>query len=131
VIRRQTALGEQFFYIAERQRIAKIPAHGTQNQLRRRLPPLEDCRSGCLLHDLFRLPANPAKVATHPSSAFFKVATLPGRQYRAIADALEGIDGRGVEQLAGLPIAERAGVLPSLLLGLDRKYPRSYSFLGL
>src|ERR1035437_2991053 len=66
VIRLQTALGEQLFDIAERQRVPKIPAHGTKNQFRRRLPPLEDCRSGCVLHGLFRLPATPAKVATHP-----------------------------------------------------------------
>src|ERR1035437_1408605 len=45
---------------------SKIVVHGTKNQLRRRLPPLENCRSGCVLHDLFRLPATPAKVATHP-----------------------------------------------------------------
>src|ERR1039457_4526246 len=56
VIRPQTAFGEQLFDIAERERVPKIPAHGTQNQLRRRLPPLEDCRSGCVLHNLFRLP---------------------------------------------------------------------------
>jgi len=67
VIRLQTALGEQFFHIAERERVAKIPAHGTKNQLRRRLPPLEDCRTGCVLRDLFSLPASPTKVATHPS----------------------------------------------------------------
>src|ERR1019366_367810 len=66
VIRLQTALGEQLFDIAERERVPKIPAHGTKNQLRRRLPPLEDCRSGYVLHGLFRLPATPAKVATHP-----------------------------------------------------------------
>ena len=66
VIGLQTALGEQLLDIAERQRVPKIPAHGTKNQLRRRLPPLEDCRSGCVLHDLFTLPATPAKVATHP-----------------------------------------------------------------
>jgi hypothetical protein len=66
VIRRQTALGEQLFDIAQRQRVAKISTHGTQNQLRRRLPPLEDCRSGCVLHGRFSLPANPAQVATHP-----------------------------------------------------------------
>src|SRR5271170_3036768 len=46
---------------------SKIPAYGTQNQLWRRLPPLEDCRSGCVLHDRFSLPADPAKVATHPT----------------------------------------------------------------
>src|SRR6202166_803767 len=33
VIRRQTALGEQLFDIAQRERVAKIPAHGTKNQL--------------------------------------------------------------------------------------------------
>src|SRR5450830_611433 len=67
VIRLQTAFGEQLFDIAERERVPKIPAHGTKNQLRRRLPPLEDCRSGYVLHDLFRLPATRAKVATHPA----------------------------------------------------------------
>src|SRR5271170_632653 len=67
VIRRQTALAEQLFDIAQRERVAKIPAYGTQNQLWRRLPPLEDCRSGCVLHDRFSLPADPAKVATHPT----------------------------------------------------------------
>ena len=67
VIRLHTALGKQLFDIAERQRVPEIPAHGTKNQLRRRLPPLEDCRSGCVLHGLFSLPASPAKVATHPS----------------------------------------------------------------
>ena len=75
VIRFQTALGEQLFDVAQRERVAKIPAHGTQNQLRSRLPPLEDCRSGCVLHDLFRLPANPAKVATHPSILFAQCIT--------------------------------------------------------
>src|ERR1035441_9270062 len=68
VIRLQTALGEQFFDIAQRERVAKIPAYGAQNQLRLRLPPLEDCRSGCVVHGLCRLTANPAKVATHPPS---------------------------------------------------------------
>src|ERR1700682_2833136 len=66
VIRRQTALGQQLFDMPERERVPQIPPHGTKNQLRRRLPPLEDCRSGCVLHDRFRLPANPAQVATHP-----------------------------------------------------------------
>ena len=41
---------------------SKIVVHGTKNQLRRRLPPLENCRSGCVLHDLFRLPATPPKL---------------------------------------------------------------------
>jgi hypothetical protein len=71
---------EQLFDVAERERVAKIPAHGTQNQLRCRLPPLEDCRSGYVLHGLFRLPATPAKVATHPAkvlSVVFGTEELP------------------------------------------------------
>ena len=57
VVRFQAALAEQLFDIAERERIPKIPAHGAQNQLGLGLSPLEDRRSDCLLHDLFRLPA--------------------------------------------------------------------------
>jgi hypothetical protein len=53
--------------LAQRERAAKIPGHGAQNQLRCRLPPLEDCRPGCVLQGLFRLPTTPTKVATHPS----------------------------------------------------------------
>jgi hypothetical protein len=34
VIRLQTALGEQLFDLAQREPVAKIPAHGTKNQLR-------------------------------------------------------------------------------------------------
>jgi hypothetical protein len=67
VIRRQPTLGEQLFDVTQRERAAQIPAQRTQNQFRRGLPPLEDYRSGCVLHDLFRLPARPAKIATHPS----------------------------------------------------------------
>ena len=51
------ALADQFFDIAERERVPKVPAHGAKNQFGLRLLPLEDRRSGCLLHDLFRLPA--------------------------------------------------------------------------
>ena len=47
---------EQLFDIAERERVPKIPAHGATNQLGLRLSPLEDRRSDCLLHHLFRLP---------------------------------------------------------------------------
>ena len=57
VVRFQVALAEQFFDIAERERIPKVPAYGAQNQLGIGLSPLEDRRSDCLLHDLFRLPA--------------------------------------------------------------------------
>jgi hypothetical protein len=70
VIRFQTALGEQFFDVAERKRVPQIPAHRTKNQLRRRLPPLEDCRSGCVLHGRLSLSATPAKVATHPARLY-------------------------------------------------------------
>ena len=53
----QAAFAEQLFDIAERERVPKGRAHGTQNQLGLRFSPLEDRRSDCLLHDLFRLPA--------------------------------------------------------------------------
>ena len=62
VIRLKTALGEQFFDIAERERVAKIPAHRTKNQLRRRLPPLEDCRSGYVIHGLSDCQPTPPKL---------------------------------------------------------------------
>src|ERR1017187_3172308 len=90
VIHLQTAFGEQLFDIAERERVPKIPAHGTQNQLRRRLPPLEDCRSGCVLHGLFRLPATPAKVATHPAKGF---AAIVRRELEALVEVRQ--NGRG------------------------------------
>src|SRR5471030_1672314 len=70
VIRVQTALGEQLFDIAQRERVAKIPADRTKNQLRRRLPPFEDGRSGCVFHGRLSLPADPTKVATHPLRQF-------------------------------------------------------------
>ncbi len=73
VIRLQTALGEQLLDVAQRERAPKIPAHGAQNQLWCRLPPLEDCRSGWVLHGLFSLPATPAKVATHPGNPIRRV----------------------------------------------------------
>jgi hypothetical protein len=66
VICLQPTFGEQLFDVSERERVPQIPAQGAQNQLRCRLPPLEDCRSGCVLHDRFSPPANSAKVATHP-----------------------------------------------------------------
>ena len=51
------ALAEQRFDIAERERGPQIPAYGAQNQPGLRLSPLENRRSDCLLHDLFRFPA--------------------------------------------------------------------------
>ena len=67
MVRLQAALGEQLFDIAERERVPKVSAYGAKNQLGLRLSPLEDRRSDCLLHDLFRLPAA-AKVATQPEN---------------------------------------------------------------
>ena len=57
VVRLQAAFAEQLFDIAERERVPQVPAHGAKNQLGLGLPPLEDRRSDCLFHDLFRLPA--------------------------------------------------------------------------
>ena len=45
------------FGIVERERVPSVPAHGAQNQLGLSVSPLEDRRSVCLLHHLFRLPA--------------------------------------------------------------------------
>ena len=56
VVRLQAALAEQLFDIAERERVPKLPAQGAKNQLGLGLSPLEDRRSDCLFHDLFRLP---------------------------------------------------------------------------
>ena len=50
----QAALAEQLFDIAERERVPQVPAHGAKNQLGLGLSPLEDRRSDCLFHDLFR-----------------------------------------------------------------------------
>ena len=57
VVRLQAAFAEQFFDIAERERVPQVPAHGAKNQLAFGLSPLEDRRSDCLFHDRFRLPA--------------------------------------------------------------------------
>ena len=57
VVRLQSALADQFFDIAERERVPQLPAHGAKNQLGFGLSPLENRRSDCLFHDLIRLPA--------------------------------------------------------------------------
>ena len=57
VVRFQAALAEQIFDITERARVPQLPAHGAKNQFGLGLSPLEDRRSDCLLHDLFRLSA--------------------------------------------------------------------------
>ena len=56
-VRLQAALTEQLFDITERERVPKGPARGAKHQFGPRLSPLEDRRSDCLFHDLFRLPA--------------------------------------------------------------------------
>src|SRR5438270_8857062 len=61
VVRLQTTLGQQLFDVAERERVAKIPADCAQNNFGGRLPPLEDRRSSYILHRLFRLPATPCQ----------------------------------------------------------------------
>ena len=57
VVRLQAAFAKQLLDIAERKRVPQVPAHGAKNQLGFGLSPLEDRRSDCLFHDLFRLPA--------------------------------------------------------------------------
>ena len=97
VVRFQAALAEQFFDIAERERVPKVPAHGAHNQLGLGLSPLEDRRSDCLLHDRFRLPAPSATVATQPL----------GLTQRSVEDETErqgGFDGEiGILELPAPP----------------------------
>src|SRR6516165_5072077 len=69
VVRLQTALGQQLFDVAERERVPKIPADCAENDFWRRLPPLEDRRPSYILHGLFRLPATASNVATQPFPA--------------------------------------------------------------
>ena len=57
MVRLETALAEQFFDIAERERVPQVPAHSAKNYLGLGLSPLEGRRSDCLFHDHFRLPA--------------------------------------------------------------------------
>ncbi len=64
----QTTFLEQLFDIAQRKRVPKVPADRTENKLRLRLPPFEDCRPGRHL-GLFKLPAAlSTNVATQPST---------------------------------------------------------------
>ena len=71
VVRLQAALAEQIFDITERERVPKVPAYGAQNQPGLRVSPLENRRSDCLLHDLFRLPAVVAHNCNTIVSALF------------------------------------------------------------
>jgi len=81
VIRRQTAPGEQLFNIAQRELVAKIPTHGTQNQLWRRVPPLEDWWVAFLTIVLAFQPASPKLQHIHISrwQGRFEVERLAGR----------------------------------------------------
>ena len=45
VVRFQAALAEQFFDMAERERVPKVPTHSAKNQFGLGLSPLEDRRS--------------------------------------------------------------------------------------
>ena len=104
------------FDIAERERVPKVPAHSTENQLGLGLSPLEDRRSDWLLHDLVRLPGPPlAKVATHPlteptgpklgsctttvnlatTSGRFLSPSVPPIPMNPITNAVQGLSERG------------------------------------
>jgi len=61
MVRLQTALGEQLFDIAERERVPKTPAEGAENEFGCRPPPLKDRRSRHILHGLFTLAATPCQ----------------------------------------------------------------------
>jgi hypothetical protein len=61
LIRPQTALGQQFFNIAERKRVPQILVDRAQDHIRFRLPPIEDCRSHRLFDYRLRLPAASAQ----------------------------------------------------------------------
>lgn len=61
MVRLQTALGEQLFDIAERERVPKAPAEGAENEFGCRPPPLKDRRSRYILHGLFTLAATPCQ----------------------------------------------------------------------
>ena len=82
VVRLQAALAEQLFDIAERERGPQILAYGAQNQPGLRVSPLEQRRSDCLLHDLFRLPAVIADNCNTTVSglfvAFMRSLSFPG-----------------------------------------------------
>ena len=87
VVRFQAALAEQLFDIAERERIPKVPAHGAQNQLGLGMSPLEDRRSDCLLHDLFRLPAAVGHSCNTTSCSSHAESRTAGSHARPFRDA--------------------------------------------
>ena len=65
VVRFQVGLAEQLFDIAERERVPTVPAYGAKNQLGLHVSPLEDRRSHCLLHHLFRLAVAAGRSCKH------------------------------------------------------------------
>ena len=69
VVRLQAAFAEQFFDIAERERVPQVPAHGAKNQLGFGLSPLEDRRRIVffMISSGYQPPS--AKVATQPVTA--------------------------------------------------------------
>jgi hypothetical protein len=76
VVRPQITLVQQFFDVAERERVPKIAANCAENNFGRRLPPFEDRRSSYIPHGLFRLQLPPAKVATHPIKKLWQFAAF-------------------------------------------------------
>jgi hypothetical protein len=70
VIDIETALLQQFFNIAQRQRIAKIPPDRTEYESGFGLPPFEDRGSGYHFAILSRHQPAALKVATHPFEVF-------------------------------------------------------------
>jgi hypothetical protein len=70
VIDIETTLLQQFLNIAQRKRIAKIPADGTKDDAGFGLPPLEDRRSGYHFAIVSLHQSATSKVATHPSKEY-------------------------------------------------------------
>ena len=76
-VRLLAALAEQFFDIAQRDRVLQVAAHSAKNQLGLGLSPLEDRRADCLFHDRFRLPAAIGQSCPPPpASCFFLLAAV-------------------------------------------------------
>jgi hypothetical protein len=67
VIDIETTLFQQLLNIAQRERIAKIPPDGTEDDAGFGLPPFEDCGSGYDFAILSRHHPATLKVATHPA----------------------------------------------------------------
>ena len=91
----QAALAEELFDIAERVRVPQLPTHGAKNQLGLGLSPLEDRRSDCLFHDLFRLPAAVRQSCNTTSTARSLDPAPPGPPFRQPQRTLQSVDRPG------------------------------------